>query len=90
MRVPDFEAAIDAANDVRFGLTSVIYTRDLIRALRFTEEIEAGMAHVNSPWLGGEVHLPFGGMKDSAVGPHEMGDEAFDFFTQTKTVYISF
>jgi acyl-CoA reductase-like NAD-dependent aldehyde dehydrogenase len=90
IRVRDFDAAIHAANAIRYGLTSVIYTRDLEYALRFAEEIEAGMAHVNSPWLGGEVHLPFGGTKESAIGPHEMGDETFEFFTQTKTVYINF
>lgn len=90
LRVPDFEAAMEAANNVDFGLTSVIYTRDLVRALEFVERIEAGMAHVNSPWLGGEVHFPFGGTKASTVGAHEMGEEALSFFTQTKAVYINY
>jgi aldehyde dehydrogenase (NAD+) len=48
------------------------------------------MAHVNSPWLGGEVHLPFGGTKATGIGPHEMGDEVLDFYTETKTVYINY
>ena len=46
------------------------------------------MVHVNAPTLGGEVHLPFGGLKSSGVGPREQGTEAFDFFTETITVYI--
>ncbi len=90
LRVPDFEAALEAANDVDFGLTSVIYTSDLARALRFVEGIEAGMAHVNSPWLGGEVHLPFGGSKATGIGPREMGDEVLDFYTEFKSVYINY
>ena len=90
VRVPDFEAAMEAANDVDFGLTSVIYTNDLARALRFVEGIEAGMAHVNSPWLGGEVQLPFGGSKATGIGPREMGDEVLDFYTEYKSVYINY
>jgi aldehyde dehydrogenase (NAD+) len=89
-RVPDFEAALEAANDVDYGLTSVIYTNDLARALTFVAQIEAGMAHVNSPWLGGEVHLPFGGTKATGIGPREMGDEALDFYTEMKAVYINY
>jgi acyl-CoA reductase-like NAD-dependent aldehyde dehydrogenase len=89
-RVADFDAAVEAANDVDFGLTSVIYTRDLVRALEFVDRIEAGMAHVNSPWLGGEVHMPFGGWKASGVGLREMGEEALNFYTQTKSVYIDY
>lgn len=90
LRVPDFKAAMETANDVDYGLTSVIYTRDLVRALEFVEHIEAGMAHVNSPWLGGEVQFPFGGTKASSVGAHEMGEEALTFFTQSKAVYINY
>jgi aldehyde dehydrogenase (NAD+) len=89
-RVPDFEAALEAANDVDYGLTSVIYTNDLARALTFVDRIEAGMAHVNSPWLGGEVHLPFGGTKATGIGPREMGDEVLDFYTEVKAVYINY
>jgi aldehyde dehydrogenase (NAD+) len=89
-RVPDFDAALEAANAVDYGLTSVIYTNDLQRALVFVDKIEAGMAHVNSPWLGGEVHLPFGGAKATGIGPREMGDEVLDFYTETKAVYINY
>jgi aldehyde dehydrogenase (NAD+) len=90
LRVRDFDEALEVANDVDFGLTSVIYTNDLARAFKFVDKIEAGMAHVNSPWLGGEVHLPFGGTKATGIGPHEMGDEVLDFYTETKTVYINY
>ena len=49
---------------------------------------EAGMVHVNAPTLGGEVHLPFGGLKSSGVGQREQGVEAFDFFSEVIIVYI--
>ncbi|MFQ5410490.1 MAG: aldehyde dehydrogenase family protein, partial [Anaerolineales bacterium] len=77
------------ANDNEFGLTSVIYTNDLGHAMRFVAEIETGMTHVNAPFLGGEVHLPFGGVKASGVGPREMGEAALDFYTELKAVYLS-
>ncbi len=52
--------------------------------------VEAGTVHINSPTPGGEVHLPFGGMKSSGVGQREQGTEAVDFFTEVITVYIDY
>lgn len=90
IRVRSFEEAMEAANDSEFGLTSSIYTRDLVRTFRYVDEIETGMTHVNSPTLGGEAQLPFGGMKSTGVGPREQGTEVFDFYTETKVVYIDY
>ena len=84
IRVESFEEAMAAANDSPFGLTSSIYTRDVSRMFRYIDEIETGMTHVNSPTLGGEAQLPFGGMKATGVGPREQGNEVFDFYTETK------
>src|ERR1051326_9543154 len=67
-----------------------IYTRDVRAIFRFVDKVDVGLAHVNQPTLGGEVHLPFGGVKASGIGPHEQGREAIDFFTKVKTVYINF
>lgn len=89
IRVKDFEEALAVANDVEFGLTSVIYTNDLARSMQFVNQVESGMTHVNAPFLGGEVHLPFGGTKASGTGPREMGEAALDFYTELKAVYIS-
>lgn len=88
MRVKDFDEALTVANSGEFGLTSVVYTNDLARSMQFVEGIETGMVHVNAPFLGGEVHLPFGGSKASGVGPREMGEAALDFYTEVKTVYV--
>lgn len=89
IRVSDADAAFDAANAVEYGLAASVYTRDVQSIFRFVDRVDVGMANVNQPTLGGEVHLPFGGAKASAIGPHEQGREAIDFFTKVKTVYIN-
>jgi len=90
IRVRDTEAAFEAANAVEYGLAASVYTRDVRAIFGFVDKVDVGIAHVNQPTLGGEVHLPFGGVKASGIGPHEQGREAIDFFTKVKTVYINF
>jgi aldehyde dehydrogenase (NAD+) len=90
IRVPDAQAAFEAANAVEYGLAASVYTRDVRAIFQFVDQVDVGIAHVNQPTLGGEVHLPFGGVKASGIGPHEQGREAIDFFTRVKTVYISY
>jgi acyl-CoA reductase-like NAD-dependent aldehyde dehydrogenase len=89
IRVPAAAAALAAANMVEYGLAASIYSRDVRMVFRFAEDVEVGIAHVNQPTLGGEVHLPFGGVKASGMGPHEQGREATDFFSRIKTIYIN-
>ena len=90
VRVRDFDEALAAANAVRYGLSSAIFTRDSTNVFRFVDEIEAGIVHVNSGTPGGEAQLPFGGTKDTGVGPREQGSSAVEFFTEVKTVYIDY
>jgi len=84
----DLQDAIQISNSVKFGLSSSVYTRDLTQAFEYINTVEAGMVHVNAPTLGGEVHLPFGGLKSSGVGHREQGTEAVAFFSEVITVYI--
>ncbi len=86
-RFDTFDEAIERANAVRFGLSAAIFTRDLHAVQRFTEEIGAGIVHVNSQTAGADVHVPFGGVKESGWGPHEQGRAALEFYTETVTVY---
>jgi alpha-ketoglutaric semialdehyde dehydrogenase len=90
IRVPDADAAFEAANAVEYGLAASVYTRDVRAIFQFVDRVDVGIAHVNQPTLGGEVHLPFGGVKASGIGPHEQGREAIDFFTKVKSVYINY
>ncbi len=86
-RYTSFDEAMARANAVRFGLSAAIFTRDLRETQRFTSEIQAGIVHVNSQTAGADVHVPFGGLKGSAWGPHEQGRAAMDFYTESVTVY---
>ena len=88
LEVDGLEEALDVANDVEFGLTSSVYTADINNVFRYGDRVETGMLHVNSPTIGGEAQLPFGGMKKTGVGPREMGPTAIDFYSEFKTVYI--
>jgi aldehyde dehydrogenase (NAD+) len=90
LRARDLDDAIDIANDVEYGLSSSIYTRDVERVFRFVDRIDTGITHVNSPTVGGEAQLPFGGMKATGVGSREMGRTAIEFFTEIKTVYVDY
>jgi acyl-CoA reductase-like NAD-dependent aldehyde dehydrogenase len=83
-RVRDLDEAIMRANASRFGLGSSVWTRDLARARQAAERIEAGYTWINSRT---KVYdeLPFGGWKSSGYGK-EHGLEAFDFYTETKSV----
>ena len=86
----DLDEAIELANSVKFGLSSSIYTKDLTQAFQYADRVEAGIVHINAPTLGGEVHLPFGGMKASGVGAREQGTEAVNFFSEVVTVYVDY
>jgi acyl-CoA reductase-like NAD-dependent aldehyde dehydrogenase len=90
IRAASFEEALAAANGVRYGLSSSIFTSDVNRVFRFVDEIETGIVHVNSGTPGGEAQLPFGGSKDTGVGPREQGSGSTEFFTEVKTVYVDY
>jgi len=90
IRVPDNESALSVANNVRFGLSASVYTNDVAAMFKFVDRLDAGILHVNSPTVGGEAHIPFGGMKATGVGLREMGRVAIDFYTELKVVYVDY
>jgi acyl-CoA reductase-like NAD-dependent aldehyde dehydrogenase len=90
IRAPDPKTALQMANGVKFGLSASIYTNDVAKMFRFVDDLEAGIIHVNSPTVGGEAHIPFGGMKATGVGLREMGSVAIDFYTELKVVYVDY
>lgn len=84
----DLDEAIAIANDVRFGLSASLVTRNLNAALTYVDRIEAGLVRVNGETAGVEPQAPFGGMKESSSYSREQGRAAIEFFTQVKTVCI--
>ena len=88
MKVETIEEAIALANDVEFGLSASIFTKDISNILSFIDDIEAGLVRVNSETAGVELQAPFGGMKASSSYSREQGQAAKEFFTTTKTVFI--
>ena len=90
IRVKNFDEAIAAANSIRYGLAASIFASDANSIFQFTDRIECGILHINSPTVGGEAHLPFGGVKETGIGGRETGSTAIDFYTDIKTVYVDY
>ncbi len=90
IEVNSFAEAIEIINDTPYGLSSSVYTRDVNRAFQAMRDIEAGITYINGPTIGAEVHLPFGGVKQTGNGHREAGSTALDVFTEWKTVYVDF
>lgn len=89
-KVRSFEEAIKLMNDSTYGLSSSIYTRDVNRAFKAMRDIEAGITYINGPTIGAEAHMPFGGVKETGNGHREGGWEVFEFYTETKVVYVDY
>ena len=90
LKVASLDEAIRVNNDVPYGLSSSLYTRDVNAAFRAMGELDTGITYVNAPTIGAEAHLPFGGVKQTGNGHREGGWEVYDFYSETKVVYVDF
>lgn len=90
VRINGLDQAIRVNNGVRYGLSSSLYTRDVRAAFRAIEDIQAGITYINAPTIGAEAHLPFGGVKETGNGHREGGWQVYDFYSETKTVYVDY
>jgi aldehyde dehydrogenase (NAD+) len=88
--VDSLEEAVAVNNGVRFGLSTSVYTRDVDKAFRAIEGITTGLVYVNAGTIGAEVHLPFGGTRETGNGHREAGQAALDTYTEWKTVYVDY
>jgi aldehyde dehydrogenase (NAD+) len=86
----DLEDAIAIANNIDYGLSSAIYTRDVNKAFTAMRDLYAGITYINAPTIGAEVHLPFGGVKATGNGHREGGIGAIDFYSEWKAVYVDY
>jgi acyl-CoA reductase-like NAD-dependent aldehyde dehydrogenase len=86
----DVDEAIRIANGIEYGLSSSIFTRDVNKAFRAIRDLNSGITYVNAGTIGAEVHLPFGGTKQTGNGHREAGQAALDFYTEWKSVYVDY
>ncbi len=85
----DDDMAVKLANATRYGLLAAVWTRDLSRAFRFVDDLQAGQVYVNSYGLAESTPLPFGGMKRSGHG-RDKGLEGLLTYSQLKNVGITY
>ncbi len=90
LKVGSLDEAIAVNNDVPYGLSSALYTTSVDAAFRAMQELDNGITYINAPTIGAEAHLPFGGVKQTGNGHREGGWEVYDFYTETKTLYVDF
>ena len=90
IRVRSFDEAVRVNNDVRYGLSSSLYTADVNLAFRAMQELDNGITYVNAPTIGAEAHLPFGGVKATGNGHREGGWEVYEFYSETKVCYVDY
>jgi aldehyde dehydrogenase (NAD+) len=88
--VDDYQGAVTALNQVRYGLSSSIFTRDANTAFRAMRDFETGIVYINAGTIGAETHLPFGGTKETGNGHREAGHAALDTYTEWKSIYVDF
>jgi len=90
IKVKSFEEALSVLNNTRYGLSGSIYTRDVNRVMRSIRDMETGITYINAPTIGAEVHLPFGGVKQTGNGHREAGTTALEIFSEWKAVYVDY
>ena len=90
IRVANADEAFAVNNDVKYGLSSSIYTTNVNVAFRALNELDNGITYVNAPTIGAEAHLPFGGVKQTGNGHREGGWQVYEFFSETKVGYADF
>ncbi len=90
IKVRDVDEAIEVSNGIKYGLSSSIFTQDVNRAFRAMRDLKAGITYINAGTIGAEVHLPFGGTKQTGNGHREAGQAALDFYTEWKSIYVDY
>ncbi|HYG77488.1 MAG TPA: aldehyde dehydrogenase family protein [Planctomycetota bacterium] len=90
IKIEDFDEAVAILNNTKYGLSSSVYTKNIDRAFRAMRDFDAGITYINGPTIGAEVHLPFGGIKQTGNGHREAGETVLDIFTEWKSVYVDY
>jgi len=89
IHVDTFEEALDVANSTEYGLASCLFSDNLKNIYAFQQEVESGMTHVNHGTVT-DASMPFGGAKNSGLGPFSKGATNKDFYTNYKVNYVKY
>ncbi|MDQ3388524.1 MAG: aldehyde dehydrogenase family protein [Gemmatimonadota bacterium] len=90
IRFGELDEAIRINNEVKYGLSSSLYTNDVNGSFQAFQELDNGITYVNAPTIGAEAHLPFGGVKQTGNGHREGGWEVYEFYSETKVCYLDY
>lgn len=82
------DEAIRIANASAYGLAATVFSSDINVAMRVARRVQAGTVAVNG-YGEGDITTPFGGYKTSGFGGYDKGLEAFDQYTQLKTIWVT-
>ena len=88
--IDNLEQGIAVANDVPYGLSASVYTRNVNTAFAALRDLYTGIVYINAPTIGAETHLPFGGTKQTGNGHREAAVSALEFFSEWKSIYIDY
>jgi aldehyde dehydrogenase (NAD+) len=88
--IDNLEQGIAVANDVPYGLSASVYTRNVNAAFAALRDLYTGIVYINAPTIGAETHLPFGGTKQTGNGHREAAVSALEFFSEWKSIYIDY
>ncbi|MBR9991018.1 MAG: aldehyde dehydrogenase family protein [Gemmatimonadetes bacterium] len=90
IRFSDLEHAFRINNEVKYGLSSSLYTTDVRASFRAMQDLDNGITYINAPTIGAEAHMPFGGVKQTGNGHREGGWEVYEFYSETKVCYVDY
>ncbi|MDQ0338058.1 aldehyde dehydrogenase (NAD+) [Caldalkalibacillus uzonensis] len=88
--VESFDEAIQVNNNVAYGLSSAIFTQDVNRVFKAMRDLDSGLVYINAGTIGAEIHLPFGGIKQTGNGHRDSGLASLDVFTEWKSIYVDY
>ncbi len=90
LKVQSLEEAITLNNSSEYGLSTSLYTQDVMKAQRGMRDLRTGIVYVNAGTIGSEVHLPFGGVRNTGNGHREAGQAALETFSEWKSIYVDY
>ncbi len=90
LTVDTLDEAIEINNEVRYGLSSSIFTANVNNAFRAIRDLSSGIVYINHGTSGAEIQFPFGGIRATGNGMREAGQAGLDTFTEWKTVYVDY